>query len=105
MLKNIERVNSQNQGKIYKEFATSAHITESGLYMLINNKNKLMTGKTALKKMLEIRSKLKEKNMSNREIFDEINNYFPSHRTILTGYGSFRTYRIKIVNLIEIQKT
>ena len=97
-VKNIEGVNSQNQGKIYKGFTTSAHITESGLYMLINNKHKLITGKTALKKMLEIRSKLKEKNMSNREIFDEINNYFSSHRTILTGYGSFRTYRIKIVN-------
>ena len=97
-VKNIEGVNSQNQGKIYKGFTTSAHITESGLYMLINNKHKLITGKTALKKMLEIRSKLKEKNMSNREIFDEINNYFSSHRTILTRYGSFRTYRIKIVN-------
>ena len=87
-----------HQGNIYKGFITSAHITESGLYMLINNKNKLITGKTALKKMVEIRNKLKEKNMANREIFDEINNYFSSHRTILTGYGSIKTYKIKEVN-------
>ena len=97
-IKNIVSVNNQNQGNIYKGFITSAHITESGLYMLINNKNKLITGKTALKKMVEIRSKLKEKNMANREIFDEINNYFSSHRTVLTGYGSIKTYKIKEVN-------
>jgi len=97
-MKNIEKVNSQNQGNIYKGFTTSAHITESGLYMLINNKNKLITGKTALKKMKEIRNILKEKNMTNKEIFDEINNYFSSHRIILTGYGSIKTYKIKEVN-------
>ena len=62
-IKNIVSANNQNQnqGNIYKGFITSAHITESGLYMLINNKNKLITGKTALKKMIEIRNKLKEK--------------------------------------------
>ena len=41
---------------------------------------------------------IKMKNMTNREIFDEINNYFYSHRTVLTGYGSIKTYKIKIVN-------
>jgi len=97
-IKNIVSVSNENQGNIYKGFITSAHITESGLYMLINNKNKFISGKTALKKMVEIRSKLREKNMTNREIFDEINNYFKSHKTVLTGYGSIKTYKIKIVN-------
>ena len=97
-IKNIVNVSNENQGNIYKGFITSAHITESGLYMLINNKNKFISGKTALKKMVEIRSKLREKNMTNREIFDEINNYFYSHRTVLTGYGSIKTYKIKEVN-------
>ena len=97
-IKNIVSISNENQGNIYKGFITSAHITESGLYMLINNKNKYISGKTALKKMFEIRSKLREKNMTNREIFDEINNYFYSHRTVLTGYGSIKTYKIKIVN-------
>jgi aubergine-like protein len=48
--------------------------------------------------MVEIRSKLREKNMTNREISDEINYYFYSHRTVLTGYGSIKAYKIKIVN-------
>ena len=100
-IKNIVSANNQNQnqGNIYKGFITSAHITESGLYMLINNKNKLITGKTALKKMIEIRNKLKEKkNLKIEEIFEEIRNYFFSHRIVLTGYGSIKTYKIKGVN-------
>ena len=100
-IKNIVSANNQNQnqGNIYKGFITSAHITESGLYMLINNKNKLITGKTALKKMIEIRNKLKEKkNLKIKEIFEEIRNYFFSHRIVLTGYGSIKTYKIKGVN-------
>ena len=64
-IKNLVSVNNQNQGNIYKGFITSAHITESGLYILINNKHKLITGKTALEKMIEIRNKLKEKNMKS----------------------------------------
>ena len=34
-IKNIISVSNENQGNIYKGFITSAHITESGLYMLI----------------------------------------------------------------------
>ena len=103
-IKNIVSVNNQNQGNIYKGFITSAYITESGLYMLINNKNKLITGKTALKKMVEIRRKLQAKNMTNKEIFDEINNYFSFHKTVLTGYGSIKTYKIKTVNFDKSPK-
>jgi len=97
-IKNLVSVNNQNQGNIYKGFITSAHITESGLYMLINNKHKFITGKTALKKMIEIRNKLKEKNMKRREMFEEIKHYFFFHRIVLTGYGSIKTYKIKEVN-------
>jgi len=97
-IKNIVSISNENQENIYKGFITSAHITESGLYMLINNKNKFISGKTALKKMIEIRSKLREKKMTNSKILDEINSYFYSHSTVLTGYGSIKTYKIKIVN-------
>ena len=97
-IKNIVSVSNENQGNIYKGFITSAHITENGLYMLINNKNKFISGKTALKKMLEIRSNLEEKNIPINEIKNEIKNYFYSHRTVLTGYGSIKTYKINEVN-------
>ena len=104
-IKNIVSISNENQENIYKGFITSAHITESGLYMLINNKNKFISGKTALKKMIEIRSKLREKKMTNSKILDEINSYFYSHSTVLTGYGSIKTYKIKILILIRILET
>jgi len=88
-IKNIVSVNNQNQGNIYKGFITAAHITENGLYMLINNKNKLITGKTALKKIYEIRIKLKEKDTKEKSSEkNEVNNYFKYHKTVLTSYGS-----------------
>ena len=97
--KNIINVTNQDNDKIYKGYITSAHITENGLFMQINNRSKLITGKTALQKMTEIKSKLLKQNASNKEINDAINEYFNSHRTVLTTYGSIRTYRIKEVNL------
>jgi hypothetical protein len=51
---NISNVNAQGDGNIYHGYITSAHITENGLYMLINNVNKYISGKTDLTKMKEI---------------------------------------------------
>ena len=96
--KNIENIDNQYNQKIYKGYTTAAHITENGLFMLINNRNKLISGKTALQKMTEIRRKLEERNASYKEIKEEINYYFHSHRTVLTTYGSLKAYKIKEVN-------
>ena len=74
--KNIINVTNQDNDKIYKGYITSAHITENGLFMQINNRSKLITGKTALQKMTEIKSKLLKQNASNKEINDAINEYF-----------------------------
>ena len=87
-------IHIQNKQNFYSGYITSANITESGLYMLVNNINKLITGKTVLKKMIEIRNKLKEQNMQDKEIYREIKEYFKYHRTVLTTYGSLRTYKI-----------
>ena len=86
--------NIKNTNNFYSGYLTSANITESGLYMLVNNINKLITGKTVLTKMKEMRQNLKNENMSMQEIFQEIKDYFKYHRTVLTIYGSLRTYKI-----------
>ena len=86
--------NIQNNQYFYCGYITSVNITESGLYMLVNNVNKLITGKTVLKKMIELRAKLKGENMDLKDIYREIRDYFKYHKTVLTMYGSLRTYKI-----------
>ena len=93
--KNISSIMSQGNGNIYRGYMTSANITENGLFMLINNVNKIITGKTALKKMEEIRNRLKNEKYSIKDIEYKINEYFTTHRTVLTTYGSLKPYRIQ----------
>ena len=90
--------NIYNKNNFYSGYITSANITESGLYMLVNNINKLITGKTVLEKMRELRSKFKAENRNHSEIVQGIKDYFRYHRTVLTTYGSLRTYRINDIN-------
>ena len=91
-LNNITNINNQN--KFYSGYMTSANITESGLYMLVNNVNKLITGKTVLEKMRELRSKFRDQNIPESEVLQKIKDYFKYHKTVLTMYGSLRTYKI-----------
>ena len=93
--KNITNITEKGKENIYRGYITSVNITESGLYMLINNVNKVITGKTVYSKMIEIRNKLKEDNCSMKEIEYKINEYFSRHRTVLTTYGSLKPYRIE----------
>ena len=90
--------NIYNKNNFYSGYITSTNITESGLYMLVNNINKLITGKTVLEKMRELRSKFKAENRNPSEIVDGIKDYFRYHRTVLTTYGSLRTYRINDID-------
>ena len=94
---NIINVDNQSKENIYQGYITSCHITESGLYMLVNNRSKLISGKTALEKMNQIRGRLAQKNMPMNEIYENIREYFDSHRTVLTIYGSLKGYKIKDV--------
>ena len=89
--------NTTNKQYFYSGFITSVNITESGLYMLVNNVNKLITGKTVLRKMIEIRSKLREQKYNEKDICDEIRDYFKKHKTVLTIY-SMHSYRIQDIN-------
>ena len=96
--KNIISVNVQSKQNIYKGYITSAHITENGLFMQINNRNKYISGKTALQKINEIRNKCLERKKSPKDIQEKINDFFYEHRTVLTTYGSMKAYKIKEVN-------
>ena len=53
---NIVKV-SDNKENIFRGYMTSANITENGLFALINNINKVISGKTVLEKMNEIKAK------------------------------------------------
>ena len=91
-----DNTNENSIEKIYKGYMTSVQITDNGFFMRINDVNKILSGKTAYKKIMEIRNDNKEK--GHLEIRELINNYFSSHRTVLTKYGNLRTYRINTIN-------
>ena len=59
-----------------------------------SNENKLITGKTVLEKMRELRRKFRAQNISESEVLQKIKDYFKYHKTVLTMYGSLRTYKI-----------
>ena len=90
----IINVDGSNKDNIYKGYISSFHITENGLYMLINNRSKLISGKTALEKINEIKGKI----TSGKESHEKIREYFEKHKTVLTTYGAFKSYKIKDVS-------
>ena len=103
---NIQSVNDNtNEGSlenIYKGYMTSVHITDNGFFMRINDTNKIISKKSAYKKIMEIRNNNSGK--GHIEIRDLINDYFSNHRTVLAKYGSFRTYRIHMINFDKSPK-
>ena len=89
-----------NKGSIYKGYYTSAQITENGLFLLVLSVNKYVRHITVYEKIKELRREKKNLEESNIRIF--INDYFRLNPTILTTYGSLRTYRI---GSIDFDKT
>ena len=77
--------------KIWSGYATAVTITENGLFLRVNDKNKLITGKTAFSKMQEIAHKFG--NMRGEDCQREIIEYFKG-RTVIATYGTYRAYRI-----------
>ena len=91
---NIKKL--QGNSYIMPGFSTAAVITESGLYLRVNDKNKFMNGKTAYEKLQEIHTKFTNGNFSQ-----EAKDYF-ANTSVLAKYGSYRVYRI---NDITFDKT
>ena len=77
--------------KIWTGFSTAVAITENGLFLRVNDKNKLITGKTAYEKMSEIGKKYG--NMRGEDYQREISEYFKG-KTVIATYGNYRAYRI-----------
>ena len=48
-------IRGQDESTIYKGYFTSAQITESGLYLLVLNMNKYVSGKTMYQKICQIK--------------------------------------------------
>jgi aubergine-like protein len=88
----VETFGRDGKGKIWHGYSTAACITEKGLLIRINDKNKMITGKTAYEKMLEL-SKKYNGNMNNENYLRDIKSFFIG-KTVVAQYGNFRAYRI-----------
>lgn len=86
----------RGNAKILRGFSTAICLTENGLALRINDKNKMITGKTALAKIQEIADRFGG-NVRNQECMDEIRDYFKG-RTVVAMYGKCRGYRITDIN-------
>ena len=77
-------------GGVYKlhGYGTAAVITEAGLYLRINDRNKFISGKSALDKLKEIK-----KNTPNGNFLIAAKDYFEG-RSVLAQYGTYRVYKI-----------
>jgi len=80
---------------IMSGFSTGFRCTESGFLLNVNIKNKIINGDTCLDKLRELRNKYN--NNGGHEFHFEAQNYFRDI-TILTSYGSPRTYKLKGVD-------
>lgn len=87
---------NSNKESIYKGYYTSAQITECGLFLLVLNVNKHVSEVTVLDAITQIRNE--HRSLPESEIRKLIEEYFITHRTVLTVYGSLRTYRIQSID-------
>ena len=85
------QVFGKSGAKMWSGFSTAVAITENGLFLRVNDKNKLITGKTAYDKMKEIGEKCG--NMRGEDFQREVTEYFKG-KTVIATYGNYRAYRI-----------
>ena len=90
----IESCGFKKKCKIWNGYTTSILITESGLLLQINDKNKIVTSMTAYDKIKQIAKKHGDENdFSNEGCRKEIMSFFKG-RTLITQYGNYRSYKI-----------
>ena len=88
--------NNNSRESVYRGYFTSAQVTENGLYLLVLNVNKHIKNITVYEKIKELRAE--HKNLSESDIRKAIDSYFKIHKTVLTIYGSLRTYRVDSID-------
>ena len=81
----------QHNTNIWSGYSTAVTITESGLFLRVNDKNKLITGKTVYDKFQEFHRKYG--NMRSEECMRAILDYFKG-KVVIAVYGNYRAYRI-----------
>ena len=81
----------QHNTHIWSGYSTAVTITESGLFLRVNDKNKLITGKTVYDKFEEFHRKYG--NMRSEECMRAILDYFKG-KVVIATYGNYRAYRI-----------
>ncbi len=82
------------EGKAKKLFgySTGCHITDSGLYLRITDRNKFISGKTAYEKLKEIWN-----NCHSHDPKKICIEYFEG-KSVLTNYGNLKVYKIETVS-------
>ena len=88
---NSSRSIGQHHTQIWSGYSTAVTITESGLFLRVNDKNKLITGKTVYDKFEEFHRKYG--NMRSEECMRAILDYFKG-KVVIAIYGNYRAYRI-----------
>lgn len=88
----IESCGFKKKCKIWNGYTTSVLITERGLLLQINDKNKIITSMTAYDKIKEISSR-HGNDFSTEACRKEIAAFFKG-RTLITQYGNYRSYKI-----------
>lgn len=82
------QTNIQGRAISLPGFATASVITTTGLYLRINDKNKLISNQTALQKINQLKEKFK-----NGSYEVEIKQFF-NHMSVMANYGTHRVYTI-----------
>ena len=88
----IETCGSKKKCKLWNGYTTSVLITERGLLLQINDKNKMITNMTAYEKMKEIAAN-HGGDFCNESCRREITSFFKG-KTLITQYGNYRAYKI-----------
>jgi aubergine-like protein len=88
---NSSRYIGQHHTQIWSGYSTAVTITENGLFLRVNDKNKLITGKTVYDKFEEFHRKYG--NMRSEECMRAILDYFKG-KVVIAIYGNYRAYRI-----------
>ena len=88
----VESCGFKKKSKIWNGYSTSILISERGLLLQINDKNKIITSMTAYDKIKEIASK-NGNDFTTEGFKKEVTSYFKG-RTLITQYGNYRSYKI-----------
>ena len=87
----IKQFGKSSKSIIWKGFSTAILITDLGICIRANDRNKMLPGKNALEKMDELNRKAGKSSPSENQ--PALLDYF-KNKTVVARYGSYRAYKI-----------